>query len=337
MADVAAPAQTQTLTPSLARERSEAHPCNARPDLHPAGGPPLGAGLIHENASDHLANFIRTCLRESGYARAVVSKDPLLHADRSEEPSPNGLLYTRPSILAYKALAAHREPANAYHLGYDGPPDLVVEILSESTWKKDVGVGREIVDKMRYYRSVGVSEYWIYNPELLQQQQGIRFFTGYALQGNRYVPIKCRGRCWPSAVLGTMWERGDRHRSNGSEPYMLMRLRKPDSREWYPTADEKDAELEAMKITLAEKNAELEAMKITLAEKNAELKATKITLAEKNAKLEATKTALERAEAEKKDALLTDPQALLDYYERKFGPLDRENPDREPPPSTLQA
>ena len=295
MADVAAPAQTQTLTPSLVRERPEAHPCNARPDLYPAGGPPLGAGLIHENASDHLSNFIRTCLRESGYARVAVSKDPLLHADRSEEPSPNGLLYTRPSILAYKALAAHREPANAYHLGYDGPPDLVVEILSESTWKKDVGVGGEIADKMRYYRSVGVSEYWIYNPELLQQQQGIRFFTGYALQGNRYVPIKGRGRCWPSAVLGTMWERGDRHCSNGSEPYMLMRLRKPDSREWYPTADEKDAELEA------------------------------------------AKTALERAEAEKKDALLADPQALLDYYERKFGPLDRENPEREPPPSTLQA
>ena len=156
MADVAAPAQTQTLTPSLARERPEAHPCNARPDLYPAGGPPLGAGLIHENASDHLANFIRTCLREAGYARVAVSKDPLLHADRSEEPAPNGLLYTRPSILAYKALAAHRDPANAYHLGYDGPPDLVVEILSESTWKKDVGIGGEIVDKMRYYRSVGV-------------------------------------------------------------------------------------------------------------------------------------------------------------------------------------
>ena len=171
----------------------------------------------------------------------------------------------------------------------------MVEILSESTWKKDVGVGREIADKMRHYRSVGISEYWIYNPELLQQQQGIRFFTGYALQGNRYVPIKGRGRCWPSAVLGTMWERGARHRSNGSEPYMLMRLRKPDSTEWYPTSDERDAELEVTKAILAERVAELEA----------------------------TEIALERAKAKKKSELLTDPQALLDYYERKFGPLDR--------------
>ena len=86
---------------------------------------------------------------------------------------------------------------------------------------------------------------------------------GYALQGHRYVPIERRGHCWPSAVLGTLWERGDRcHAEGGSEPYTLMRLRKPGSAEWYLTADEKDA-------------------------------------------------------------LLADPQALLAYYERKFGPLDR--------------
>ena len=106
-----------------------------------------------------------------------------------------------------------------------------------------------------------------------------------------------------------MWERGARHRSNGSEPYMLMRLRKPDSTEWYPTSDERDAELEVTKAILAERVAELEA----------------------------TEIALERAKAKKKSELLTDPQALLDYYERKFGPLDRENPARELPPSTLQA
>ena len=102
-------------------------------------------------------------LRASGYARVAVAKDALLHADRGQEARPGVWIYTRPDILAYKSLAAGREPANAYHLGYDGPPDLVVEILSESTWKKDVGVGREIADKMRHYQSIGVSEYWIYN------------------------------------------------------------------------------------------------------------------------------------------------------------------------------
>ena len=320
MTDVAvAPAPTPTLAPPLARARPEAHPCNARPDLYPAGGPPLGAGLIHDNAADHLATFIRAHLRASGYARAVVMKDALLHADRGEEADPDVLLYTRPDILAYKALAAHREPANAYHLGYDGPPDLVVEILSASTWKKDVGVGEDVADKMRHYRSVGVSEYWIYNPELLQQKKGIPFFMGYALQGHRYVPIERRGRCWPSAVLGTLWERGDRHHAEGgSEPYTLMRLRNPGSTEWYPTADETGAELATTKVTL-------ETTKVTLNERDAELEATKVTLDEKDAELEATKAALERAEieTERKDELLADPQALLAYYERNFGPLNR--------------
>ena len=94
-------------------------------------------------------------------------KDAPLHADRGEEADPDVLLYTRPDVLAYKALAAHREPANAYHL------------------------------------------------------------------------VERRGHCWPSAVLGTLWERGDRHRANGSEPYTLIRLRKPGSTEWYPASDER--------------------------------------------------------------------------------------------------
>ena len=121
---------------------------------------------------------------------------------------------------------------------------------------------------------------------------------GYALQGHRYVPIERQGHCWPSAVLGTLWERGDRHHAEGgSEPYTLMRFRKPGSTEWYPTADETVTELETTKVTLDERGAELEA----------------------------TKAALERAETEteRKDELLADPQALLAYYERNFGPLNR--------------
>ena len=289
----------------------------------------MGAGLIHDNAADHLAAFIHAYLRASGYARLAVAKDALLHADRGREARPGVLMYTRPDILAYTALAAGRKPANAYHLGYDGPPDLVVEILSESTWKKDVGVGREIADKMRHYQSVGVSEYWIYNPELLQQKKGISFFTSYALQGNRYALIERSGDCWPSAVLGTVWERGDQHRAEGSEFYTLMRLRKPGSTEWYPTLDEKDAatkasldekdaELETTKASLDDKDAELETTKASLGEKDAELETTKASLDDKDAELEATKASLDA-----KDELLADPQALLDYYERKFGPLDQ--------------
>ena len=43
--------------------------------------------------------------------------------------------------------------------GVFGPPDLVVEIVSESTYKADT------TDKRDLYRRSGVAEYWIVNPE----------------------------------------------------------------------------------------------------------------------------------------------------------------------------
>lgn len=174
-----APVSARTLPPCPSR-RLNAHPCNIRPDLYPTGGLPLDAGLIHREAANHLARFIHARLQESGCEHPAVVKDVLLHTDREERAHSGAWAYTRPSILAYKSLRADREPANAFHLGYDGPPDLVVEILSASTMCKDGGVGGDIADKTEYYRSVGVSEYWIYNPELRQRQKGIRFFTGSA-------------------------------------------------------------------------------------------------------------------------------------------------------------
>lgn len=43
--------------------------------------------------------------------------------------------------------------------GIDGPPDLVVEILDEWSWKND------LIDKSVLYAKGGISEYWIIDPE----------------------------------------------------------------------------------------------------------------------------------------------------------------------------
>ncbi|MGM8216430.1 type II toxin-antitoxin system prevent-host-death family antitoxin [Bacillaceae bacterium W0354] len=52
------------------------------------------------------------------------------------------------------------------HLGdddyYNGVPSLIVEVLSESTRNKD------LILKLNLYRSCGVNEYWIVNPERQQ-------------------------------------------------------------------------------------------------------------------------------------------------------------------------
>jgi Uma2 family endonuclease len=59
-------------------------------------------------------------------------------------------------------------------LGCDGPPDLVVEILSPSTRRHD------LIYKLNLYEEAGVREYWIVDPELKTVQQ-------YILQSNGYL------------------------------------------------------------------------------------------------------------------------------------------------------
>lgn len=43
--------------------------------------------------------------------------------------------------------------------GLFGPPDLAVEILSESTWRMDLS------EKLDLYRRAGIQEYWIADPD----------------------------------------------------------------------------------------------------------------------------------------------------------------------------
>ena len=51
------------------------------------------------------------------------------------------------------------DPEKIDERGCIGPPDLVVEILSPSTSKKDVD------DKFRIYENSGVKEYWLVHPD----------------------------------------------------------------------------------------------------------------------------------------------------------------------------
>ena len=47
----------------------------------------------------------------------------------------------------------------ACRLGVDPPPLLVLEVLSESTWRADLG------PKLDAYAAMGIVEYWLYDPE----------------------------------------------------------------------------------------------------------------------------------------------------------------------------
>jgi Uma2 family endonuclease len=59
---------------------------------------------------------------------------------------------------------------------FQGAPDLVIEVLSPSTAKRDKGY------KFQLYQRVGVKEYWLMNPDL-------QLIEVWALQDGRYVLV----------------------------------------------------------------------------------------------------------------------------------------------------
>ena len=293
MAEAVAPAPARHLR-SPGDAVPAAHLCNVYPHWYPVEGPPLGAGLIHDAAAAHLALFLRDHLAATGCPRAIVAVDALFHT-KPPQNHDETLEYTRPDILAYRR-AAHLEPAGAFHLDNDGPPDLVMEILSRSTWTKDVGIGGTAADKMRHYQRIGVREYWVYNPERLYPDLGLGLFRGFSLQGACYEDVQPRDGYWPSAVLGTRWTVGDTQRTVKNVPYRLLRLCRPGSADWYPTAEEKDA-------ASARKDGVIEEQAATIGEQATTIEEQATTIGEQDAALQALRDWLE--------ARAIDPEAIL--------------------------
>ena len=96
--------------------------------------------------------------------------------------------------------------------GVEGPPALVVEILSPSTRDRDQTL------KARRYAELGVPHYWIVDPDALR-------ITFYRAEGQRYVvaaeadgdtTVDAPG--WPGLTIavGELWEPSPLARTNGA-------------------------------------------------------------------------------------------------------------------------
>jgi Uma2 family endonuclease len=76
--------------------------------------------------------------------------------------------------------------------GCNGPPDLVIEILSPST------AAHDSIYKLRKYQKSGVREYWIVDPETKVVQVFILKDGGYVVTGYEYpekVPVSVLEGC----------------------------------------------------------------------------------------------------------------------------------------------
>ena len=101
--------------------------------------------IRHQRISRELGFVLLTYLRRTG-------KGELLYA-------PVGVRLARDSVLEPDILVVlHEHASQVGEQVIEGPPDLVVEILSPETARRDLGVKRE------KYRATGVPEYWIVDP-----------------------------------------------------------------------------------------------------------------------------------------------------------------------------
>ncbi len=115
----------------------------------------------HQNISGNLFATLHAHLKHTSEGRVFAAPTDVVLSD---------LDVIQPDLLYISA--AHAQIITDANV--QGPPDLIVEILSESTRKTD-----EIV-KRKLYERFGVQEYWIVDPEL----EAVKI---YRLTEQRYV------------------------------------------------------------------------------------------------------------------------------------------------------
>ena len=120
--------------------------------------------------------------------------------------------------------------ARVYKAWEGDRPELVAEVLSDSTRTKDLG------DKKTRYAQLGIAEYWLFAPPEFQLKD-LPTLQGFRLGRHGYEPIaptatQVKGQAaalYPSAVLDAAW---------GVDAQGLLRLFSPRANDWCPLSRE---------------------------------------------------------------------------------------------------
>ena len=119
---------------------------------------------VHQRTSANLAFAMTTFAREHSLGAVYYAPTDVILGELATPIQPDIVF-----------IASHR--LHIVHEDFiEGPPDLIVEILSPSNWIADRR------DKYRIYALAGVREYWIVDP----QQRTIEIFV---LQGAAYAQV----------------------------------------------------------------------------------------------------------------------------------------------------
>lgn len=168
-----------------------AEPLPSRPILYPeTDGQPMPDGDYQAEAYCYLVPALKAWFRKR--PDVYASGDLFIYL---EEGNPRNCI----APDAFVVLGAANHPRDTYLLWEEpaGMPDFVLELVSPSTWRTDVGAKRE------KYAALGVREYWLHDPHGRHLQPAL---AGYRLAEGAYVPLPARttprGMTMRSDVLG---------------------------------------------------------------------------------------------------------------------------------------
>jgi Uma2 family endonuclease len=159
-------------------------------DSHPTEKDLMGEASIHAELVHYLVKVLRWLLREQVCA---------VYNNLNFYQTPNPREYPlEPDIAVIKGV--HFRHVRSWRVGKTGPaPQVVFEIASEETWKKDLH------EKPMQYALMGVEEYFAYDPNDPPAWRGSsqRLFGWQLEQGKRAMramPVDASGRLWSPSL-----------------------------------------------------------------------------------------------------------------------------------------
>ena len=152
------------------------------------------------------------------------------------------------SRLSPDVMVALKVPRRDTRARYDadrlGPPDFVLEVLSESTWRHDLG------RKLDCYQQLGVRECLLFNATGMSLREVDKELWGFSLAPNRREPLEevllpNGERGVRSAVLGLVAYVAERKPPSGPEEIWALTMRWRDSATAADIPDYEQARAEA--------------------------------------------------------------------------------------------
>jgi len=159
-------------------------------DFHPTEEDLIGETSTHANLVHYLKEILKWLFRRQ--VCAIYS-----NLDFYQTPNPKEYPLA-PDIAVIKGLEFQH--VRSWRVGKTGPvPQVVFEIASEETWKKDLH------ERPMKYALMGVEEYFAYDPnELPIDRDASRRLFGWQLdkarRAMREIPLRADGRLWSSQL-----------------------------------------------------------------------------------------------------------------------------------------